>query len=190
MLSVEAIDHLVLTVRDPEVSAAWYARVLGMVREDRPAPSGGAPRTSMRFGRCKINLRPATATAAEWFTGQAPAPGAADVCLLTSASPEEVASHFRRERVEIVLGPVGKHGALGPIRSVYVRDPDGNLVEVSSYPWTTTGLRSGSRTSAPPHDITFSTASVMASTPVRMEGSGSGANWGEWLPGGSWPLAR
>ena len=133
MLSVEAIDHLVLTVRDVEVSAAWYARVLGMMREDRPAPSGGAGRTSMRFARHKINLRPMTATPAEWITGQAPAPGGGDLCLLTSASPDEVAGHFRREGVEIVSGPVAKHGALGPIRSVYVRDPDGNLIEVSSY---------------------------------------------------------
>jgi catechol 2,3-dioxygenase-like lactoylglutathione lyase family enzyme len=133
MLSIDAIDHLVLTVRDVEVSAAWYARVLGMAREDRPAPAGGLGRTSMRFGRQKINLRPAAATQAEWFTGQAPAPGGGDLCLLTSASPDEVTAHFRREGVEIVSGPVARHGALGLIRSVYVRDPDGNLIEVSSY---------------------------------------------------------
>ena len=133
MLSIEAIDHLVLTVCDVEVSAAWYARVLGMVREDRPAPSWRARRTSMRFGRQKINLRPVTATPAEWPPGKAPAPGGGDICLLTSASPDQVASHFRQEGVEIVLGPVAKHGALGPIRSVYVHDPDGNLIEVSSY---------------------------------------------------------
>ncbi|WBO23766.1 VOC family protein [Sphingomonas abietis] len=132
MLTVDAIDHLVLHVRDVDVSAAWYAQMLGMVREDRPAASGDI-RTSMMFGQNKINLRPLTATQKDWFTGRMPCPGSDDLCFLTEASPDDVAAHFREQGAQIILGPVIKSGARGPICSVYVRDPDGNLVEVSSY---------------------------------------------------------
>lgn len=134
MLTVTAFDHVVLNVRDVEIAAEWYARVLGMERRSNPPPEGGAPRTSMMFGRNKINLRPLAATQAEWFTGRAPQPGSDDLCFLTDLPPEQVADHFRECGVEIALGPVIKQGARGDIRSVYVRDPDGNLIEVASYP--------------------------------------------------------
>ena len=134
MLTVEAFDHIVLNVRDVEASAAWYARVLGMTRiTSRPA-SGGAARTAMTFGRNKINLRPVAATQDDWFTAGHPASGSADLCFLTEMAPDAVAAHCRDCGVEIVAGPVTKQGALGPIRSVYVRDPDGSLIEVASYP--------------------------------------------------------
>lgn len=132
MLTVEAIDHLVFNVRDVEVSALWYERVLGMVRERGQTPSGEI-RTSMKFGRNKINLRPLSATQEEWFTGQSPCAGSDDLCLLTQVHPDDVAEHFRKNDVAIVVGPVTKRGACGDICSVYVRDPDGNLIEVSSY---------------------------------------------------------
>lgn len=132
MLTVEAVDHLVFNVRDVDVSARWYEQILGMVREDRAAPSGDI-RTSMRFGQNKINLRPLSATQQDWFTGQSPCAGSDDLCFLTQAHPDDVATHFQQNGVEIVLGPTTKSGARGPICSVYVRDPDGNLIEVSSY---------------------------------------------------------
>lgn len=133
MLTVEAVDHLVFNVRDVEASARWYEQVLGMVREDRQAPSGDI-RTSMMFGRNKINLRPVSAPQAAWFTGRVPCAGSDDICLLTEMRPDDVARHFREHDVAIVLGPVTKRGARGAICSVYVRDPDGNLIEISSYP--------------------------------------------------------
>lgn len=133
MLKVNAFDHLVLNVRDVEVAAEWYARVLGMTRLDSMPRQGGAARTSMMFGRNKINLRPISVSAEEWFTGLSPQPGSDDICFLTDIGPEEVVAHFRRCGVEIELGPVVKPGAQGDIQSVYARDPDGNLIEVSSY---------------------------------------------------------
>jgi catechol 2,3-dioxygenase-like lactoylglutathione lyase family enzyme len=129
---VEALDHIVVNVRDVEVAAAWYERVLGMVRKvTEPRP--GAPVTSMHFGRQKINLRPEIATQKQWFTGKTVAPGSDDLCFLTSSTPQAVADHFRSCGVEIELGPSEKMGAMGTIVSVYCRDPDGNLIEVSSY---------------------------------------------------------
>ena len=134
MLRVNAFDHLVLNVQDVEIAAEWYARVLGMERRDTPPPEGGTLRTSMMFGRNKINLRPISATQEEWFTGLSPQPGSDDLCFLTELPPAQVADHFRRNGIAIELGPVIKQGARGDIVSVYVRDPDGNLIEVASYP--------------------------------------------------------
>ncbi len=132
MLTIKAIDHIVFNVRDVEASADWYARVLGMERVDITSDSG-EPRTSMTFGRNKINLRPIHSSQESWFTGRAPSVGGQDLCFLTDASPDAVAAHVRPCGVDIELGPVTKSGALGPICSIYVRDPDGNLIELSSY---------------------------------------------------------
>lgn len=129
---VEALDHLVMNVRDVEVAAAWYQRVLGMTRKDTE-PRPGHRVTSMHFGRQKINLRPETATQKQWFTGRTVAPGSDDLCFLTQSTPQAVADHFRSCGVAIEDGPGEKSGAMGTIVSVYCRDPDGNLIEVSSY---------------------------------------------------------
>lgn len=134
MLDIIAFDHIVLNVTHVEDSAAWYARVLGMKRQDIVPPTGGTPRVSMVFGRNKINLRPVHASPDDWFTAYAPRAGSDDLCFLTKAAPDEVVDHLRACAVTIELGPVMKSGATGPIRSVYVRDPDGNLVEIASYP--------------------------------------------------------
>ncbi|WP_295140217.1 VOC family protein [uncultured Reyranella sp.] len=129
---VEALDHIVINVRDIEVAAAWYERVLGMVRKvTEPRP--GHRVMSMHFGRQKINLRPMTATQEQWFTGRTVAPGSDDLCFLTQSTPQAVADHFRSCGVAIEEGPGEKMGAMGTIVSVYCRDPDGNLIEVSSY---------------------------------------------------------
>ncbi|GAA0674120.1 catechol 2,3-dioxygenase-like lactoylglutathione lyase family enzyme [Sphingomonas insulae] len=132
MLTINAIDHIVFNVRDVETSARWYEAVLGMNRTDVRSDRG-EPRTSMTFGQNKINLRPIDASQERWFTGRAPSAGGQDLCFLTSLSPDAVAAHFRNCDVDIEAGPVTKKGARGPICSVYVRDPDGNLIEVSSY---------------------------------------------------------
>lgn len=132
-LRVDAIDHVVLSVSDVETSAAWYARVLGMTREDfHPAP-GKPPRTALKFGRQKLNLRPVTAHKDEWSTAEQPAVGSEDLCFLCEVTPEQVAAHLAASGVAVISGPVLKKGALGDLMSVYCRDPDGNLIEISSY---------------------------------------------------------
>lgn len=132
-LSVDSLDHLVLNVRDVEISAAWYERVLGMHREDFTPPGASTARTAVKFGRQKINLRPASASIEDWFTGRAVAPGSGDLCFLTKSEPADVVAHLRALDVAVELGPVQKQGALGALRSVYCRDPDGNLIEIASY---------------------------------------------------------
>ncbi len=130
---VEAFDHIVINVRDVEVAAAWYQRVLGMTREDWDAGPGRGHATAMKFGRQKINLRPIAATQKQWFTGSQVAPGSDDLCFLTKATPQAVADHLRACGVAIEQGPTEKRGAMGTIVSVYCRDPDGSLIEISSY---------------------------------------------------------
>jgi catechol 2,3-dioxygenase-like lactoylglutathione lyase family enzyme len=127
--TIDRIDHVVLNVTNVELSAAWYQRVLGMERED----FGPQHRTALKFGGQKINLRPIDADTRSWPTGTCADPGAADLCFITAVPPDEVVGHLHDNGVQILQGPVEKAGALGPILSVYCRDPDGNLVEISSY---------------------------------------------------------
>jgi catechol 2,3-dioxygenase-like lactoylglutathione lyase family enzyme len=127
--AVDRLDHLVITCRDVEVSANWYQRVLGMEREE----FGPHRRTALRFGGQKMNLRPQEATQEDWFSGVAATPGSQDLCFIVTVSAEEVADHLRGIGVTVELGPVAKDGALGHITSVYCRDPDGNLIEISTY---------------------------------------------------------
>jgi catechol 2,3-dioxygenase-like lactoylglutathione lyase family enzyme len=125
-MRIDAIDHLVLTVRDLQVTMAFYTRVLGM-----EAVTFGADRRALAFGVQKINLH--TAGRELEPKAAAPTPGSADLCFVTSATPAMVLAHLRTCGVQIVEGPVPRTGARGPIVSVYFRDPDGNLLEVSSY---------------------------------------------------------
>jgi catechol 2,3-dioxygenase-like lactoylglutathione lyase family enzyme len=128
--AVDRLDHLVITCRDVEISASWYQRVLGMEREE----FGPHRRTSLRFGGQKITLRPASATQEEWFTGAAGGvPGTDDLCFVVTMKSDQVAEYLRACGVAVEVGPVAKAGALGPIMSVYCRDPDGNLIEIASY---------------------------------------------------------
>ena len=127
--TIDRIDHIVLNVKDVEITAAWYQRVLGMEREE----FGVDHRTALKFGGQKINVRPADADSRTWPTGVNDAPGSGDLCFITAAPPDEVIAHLHDCGVAIVAGPVERTGALGPIRSVYCRDPDGNLVEIASY---------------------------------------------------------
>ena len=125
-ITIDRIDHLVLTVRSIESSCAFYSRVLGM-----DVVTFGAGRKALAFGAQKINLH----QAGHEFEPKAahPAPGSADICLIAATPLSEVIAHLARCEVSILEGPVRRTGATGPIRSVYFRDPDHNLIEVSSY---------------------------------------------------------
>ena len=127
--AVDRLDHLVLNCRDVEIAASWYQRVLGMDREEY----GRQQRTCLKFGGQKINLRPVLADETEWETAESPLAGSADLCFVTAVGPENVVEHLARCGVAITEGPVERIGALGPMTSVYCRDPDGNLIEIASY---------------------------------------------------------
>jgi catechol 2,3-dioxygenase-like lactoylglutathione lyase family enzyme len=132
-ITVDALDHLVVNVSDADVSAQWYERVLGMTRVVFDPGQGKAARISMQFGQQKINLRPVQADKVEWFTADHEAAGSDDLCFLAAATPEAIVAHLRACGVTIEEGPVKKQGALGTLTSVYCRDPDGSLIEISSY---------------------------------------------------------
>jgi catechol 2,3-dioxygenase-like lactoylglutathione lyase family enzyme len=132
-LKVSALDHIVINVADVARTVDWYRKVLGMeVRVFDPG-HGKAVRTSLVFGNQKINVRPYDADKIEWFTADHEMPGSDDLCFLTSSMPEEVVAHLEACGVRIEEGPVTKQGARGALRSVYCRDPDGSLIEISSY---------------------------------------------------------
>lgn len=123
---IRALDHFVLTVADPEASAAFYARHLGMVVE-RFGPEG---RLALRFGDQKINLH---RVGAEFRPHAAhPLAGSADFCLLSAVDVAAIAARLEAGGVAVEDGPVARTGATGPLVSIYFRDPDGNLVEVSN----------------------------------------------------------
>jgi catechol 2,3-dioxygenase-like lactoylglutathione lyase family enzyme len=127
MIRIDRIDHVVLTVFDLERTIDFYSRVLGM----EPVTFAGG-RRGLAFGRQKFNLH----QAGREFEPKAlkPAPGTIDLCLITETPLAEVMDELRKHGIAIIQGPVDKTGALGPIMSVYFRDPDGNLIEVSNYP--------------------------------------------------------
>jgi catechol 2,3-dioxygenase-like lactoylglutathione lyase family enzyme len=132
-VKVHALDHLVINVADVKRSAEWYSKVLGMEIKVFDPGQGGTPRTSLMFGTQKINVRPRDADKVEWFTADHVAAGSDDLCFLTSATPADVVAHLEASGVAIEEGPVAKQGAHGTLRSVYCRDPDGSLIEISSY---------------------------------------------------------
>lgn len=126
----DRIDHLVLTVDDIEVTLEFYERALGLKRELFRGPDGQT-RHALTLGRQKINLQDrSTATPTK---ARQPTFGSGDFCLIAAAPLDDVIAHLRAENVAIEAGPVPRHGALGALRSIYFRDPDGNLVEVAEY---------------------------------------------------------
>lgn len=129
MPNVTSLDHLVLTVADIAATVAFYQDVLGM-RAEVFHPADGSTRTALRFGAQKINLHAAAAP----FDPKAanPAPGSADLCFLSEAPLIEWQAHLAQAGISVVDGPVARTGATGPIVSLYLRDPDGNLIEVSN----------------------------------------------------------
>jgi len=123
---IESIDHFVITVADLEATLAFYEGALGL----EIVRSHGRP-ASLAFGSQKINVRQVDRT----FEPKAarPTAGAADFCLVTALALDEVAARVRDRGVDIELGPVERTGARGIMTSIYFRDPDGNLIEVSKY---------------------------------------------------------
>jgi catechol 2,3-dioxygenase-like lactoylglutathione lyase family enzyme len=124
---VDRIDHLVLTVEDIERTIAFYVEVLDMTET-----SFGANRRALLFGSSKINLH----QRGNEFEPKAasPTPGSADLCLITDDPLEVVITELAAAGISVEEGPVQRTGASGPITSVYIRDPDGNLIELSNYP--------------------------------------------------------
>ncbi|WP_216593488.1 VOC family protein [Paracoccus sanguinis] len=122
-LRVRALDHLVLTVADIEATVAFY-EALGMTRV-----RFGEGRVALAFGDQKINLHPAGAEIAPHAAH--PRPGSADLCFLVEGDVADLSAHLAAAGLAVELGPVPRTGAQGPLTSVYLRDPDGNLVELS-----------------------------------------------------------
>ena len=124
-MRIDSLDHLVLTVADIDISCAFYQRVLGM-----EIIIFGAGRKALAFGSQKINLH----QIGHEFEpkAQRPTPGSADLCFLTSVPLAQVQAHLAAQGVTVSEGPVQRTGAQGPILSVYFRDPDLNLIEVSN----------------------------------------------------------
>jgi catechol 2,3-dioxygenase-like lactoylglutathione lyase family enzyme len=125
-MQIDRLDHLVLTVRSIEATCQFYSRVLGM-----QIVTFANGRKALQFGKQKINLH----EAGKEFEPKAlkPMPGSADFCLITQMPLEQVVRHLQSCNVQIIEGPVSKTGATGSLLSVYIRDPDGNLVEISNY---------------------------------------------------------
>ena len=123
------LDHLVLTVTDVGASCAFYTTILGM-EAITFTPADGTTRTALQFGLHKINLHPA----ANPFEPHAnrPTTGSADLCFLSATPLADWMEHLARHGAEIIEGPVARSGATGPIQSIYLRDPDGNLIEISN----------------------------------------------------------
>ena len=123
---VAGLDHLVLTVENIEQTCAFYAKVLGM-----EVATFGEGRKALRFGNQKINLH----QAGREFEPKAhrPTPGSADLCFVASVTLDALTEHLWNQGVPVLEGPVKRTGATGPITSVYFRDPDNNLIEVSVY---------------------------------------------------------
>lgn len=121
---IDHLDHLVLTTVDVQACKDFYVRVLGM-----QADTFGSGRLAFRFGNQKINVH----ERGREFEPKAhlPVPGALDLCFIASSGLEQVIAQLQARRWPIVEGPIERTGATGPIRSVYVRDPDLNLIEIS-----------------------------------------------------------
>jgi len=124
-MRLDQLDHLVLTVRNVSDTIAFYTRVLGMEEV-----TFGEHRKALNFGTQKINLH----EAGREFEPKAlhPKPGSADLCFLTVEPLARVVAHMHNCGVEILEGPIERTGAQGPLESIYIRDPDGNLIEIAN----------------------------------------------------------
>lgn len=127
-MKYDRLDHTVLTVNDIDATVDFYTRVLGM--EVVTFSSLVNNRKALRFGNSKINLHEVGKEIEP--TAQNPGPGTEHLCLIVSDPIEEVVDHLKEVGAVIEDGPVERAGALGPINSVYVRDPDRNLIEISN----------------------------------------------------------
>jgi catechol 2,3-dioxygenase-like lactoylglutathione lyase family enzyme len=125
-MKIDSIDHVVLTVKDISATCDFYSRVLGM-----EIVTFGEGRKALAFGSQKINLQQLGREST--LIAEKPTAGSADVCFVTSVPVSEVVAHLNSCGVRLIGGPVERNGARGTMMSVYFRDPDLNLVEVSNY---------------------------------------------------------
>jgi catechol 2,3-dioxygenase-like lactoylglutathione lyase family enzyme len=125
-MKIDSLDHLVLTVKNVDVTCAFYSKALGM-----EIVTFDVDRKALSFGSQKINLH----EHGNEFEPKAerPIPGSGDLCFITSVPISEVISHMEACGINIIEGPVQRAGAIGPIMSIYFRDPDMNLIEVSNH---------------------------------------------------------
>jgi len=125
-MKIESIDHVVLTVRDLDRTCDFYQSVLGF-----ELVTFGTGRKGLRFGRQKLNLH----VYGKEFEPKAlhPTPGSIDLCFITTTPLDEVRRELGEKGIAIEVGPVGRAGAVGTLLSLYVRDPDHNLIEIANY---------------------------------------------------------
>ncbi len=125
-MKIKNLDHFVLTVRDIEVTCSFYETILGM-----EVVIFGNDRRALKFGIQKINLHPL----GNEFEPKAekPTPGSADLCLISETPMDLIVKQLKEKNIPIIEGPVKRTGAMGPILSIYIRDPDQNLIEISNY---------------------------------------------------------
>ncbi|MCB1074300.1 MAG: VOC family protein [Simkania sp.] len=123
MVKLSALDHLVITTRQIEKMILFYVEILGMEEI-----TFGEGRKALKFGSQKINLH----EVGKEFAPHAnkPTPGSQDICFITSTPLENWLSHLNKKKVPVEEGPVRRTGAIGPIQSIYLRDPDHNLIEI------------------------------------------------------------
>ncbi|MDJ0614016.1 MAG: VOC family protein [Rhizobiaceae bacterium] len=124
MIKIDHLDHLVLTVASIEITCSFYKSVFGMEVE-----TFGQGRTALKFGHQKINLH----EMGKEFEPKAfkPTAGSGDLCFISQTPIDEIVDRLNQLGVDVEDGPIGRTGAMGPIMSVYIRDPDGNLIEIS-----------------------------------------------------------
>jgi catechol 2,3-dioxygenase-like lactoylglutathione lyase family enzyme len=133
-MKVDRLDHLVLTVKSIDATCEFYSKVLGM-----EVITFGDNRKALAFGSQKINLHEAGHEVEP--KALRPTPGSADLCFITPVPLQEVVDHLARYAARIIEGPVERMGAQGPIESVYLRDPDSNLIEIANCRDTNPGPR-------------------------------------------------
>jgi catechol 2,3-dioxygenase-like lactoylglutathione lyase family enzyme len=130
MPKITRIDHIVLTAADVDATVAFYTRVLGMMAEQFQ-PADGSTRWALSFGANKINLHQAGTEFKP--NAQAATVGSQDICFISDEPLDVWQQHFTKCGVTVEAGPIARTGAAGKIISLYIRDPDGNLIEVSNY---------------------------------------------------------
>ena len=124
-MHIDQVDHLVLTVQDIAATCDFYTRVLGMT-----VITFDNNRKALQFGSQRINLH----QVGKEFEPKAlrPTAGSGDICFITSVPLDQVIEHVQSQQVEIIVGPVPRVGAAGQLTSIYLRDPDGNLIEIAN----------------------------------------------------------
>lgn len=127
---ISSIDHIVMTAADVDATVRFYCEVLGMDLQEFQPADGSPPRKALLFGQQKINLHDASSPYVPH--ARQPVAGAVDLCFLSDMPITDWQDRFAAHEIPIEHGPVDKTGATGPLLSVYVRDPDGNLIEISN----------------------------------------------------------